>query len=350
MWTAFAVALAFGSLSLPACAKSYAGVPLAAGAADPELQSLARRAKSGDKRAQLELGTRYEEGRGVTPNRKRAERLYRSAAMQIGGVRMAYVPAAGKNGRGATVPISGGRLVPGLPEAAARLAALQRGKRLETATVAEDRSFFPKGGPDLGRSALTDEIFATIVRIELFSDSCFPVQGQSEDLEIYADNAWNCILRSEPPKDCTQSSDAVLRSIRFVRFNENFTILQRSALGLIERCVAEQRRSMDDVYTRRHWANFLDLIVNDSGHAAPDQRRLIDKFLSSYETHAPRHPPILQFAETMCSRLVAGASPQPVSFWLLYCNSENLNFISRAERNRLIDNSIMKRGVNGFAN
>jgi TPR repeat protein len=63
---------------LCACAVSntYAGIPLAAGAADAELQSLARRAQAGDKQARLELGVRYEEGRGVVRDLERAERLY----------------------------------------------------------------------------------------------------------------------------------------------------------------------------------------------------------------------------------------------------------------------------------
>jgi TPR repeat protein len=63
-------------LTLAACAPtSYAGISLKPGAADPELQSLARRAQGGDKHAQLELGIRYEEGRGVPANLDRASYL-----------------------------------------------------------------------------------------------------------------------------------------------------------------------------------------------------------------------------------------------------------------------------------
>ena len=343
MRAALAAILGVVLLSLPGCAKSYAGIALTAGAADPDLQALARSARSGDKRAQLELGIRYEEGRGVAPDPKRAAQLYRRAAMQTGGVRLAYVPAASKNGRGATVPISAGRLVPGLPEAAARLAQLRGRKRVEAEVGPPEKSFAPAG-------SAADEILAAVVRIELASDSCFPVQGQSEDLENYADRAWSCVLGTDLPSDCTEASDAVIRAVRFIRFNENFTILQRSAAELIGRCVAKERRSMSDLYSRRHWANFLDLVVNDAGHATPDQRRLIDIFLGSYETHAPRHPPILQFGETMCQRLLSGRPPRPMAFWLLYCNSENLNFTSRAERNRLIDSSIMEKGIYGWGN
>lgn len=81
---------------LGACAAStsYAGIPLAAGGADSDLQSLARRAQAGDKQAQLELGIRYEEGRGVEADPEAARRLYRSS---LRGARFqtAYVPAGG---------------------------------------------------------------------------------------------------------------------------------------------------------------------------------------------------------------------------------------------------------------
>lgn len=106
-------------------ATGYAGIPLAAGAADPELQSLARRAQAGDKQAQLDLGIRYEEGRGVPVSPARAERLYRRAAQSSGGVQLVYVPAASPQGRGQTVPFYRGPVVPGLPEAQARLAGLR---------------------------------------------------------------------------------------------------------------------------------------------------------------------------------------------------------------------------------
>jgi hypothetical protein len=60
------------ALPLWACANgSYGGIPLVSGAASVELQDLARRAQAGDKHAQLELGIRFEEGRGVPVDRKR---------------------------------------------------------------------------------------------------------------------------------------------------------------------------------------------------------------------------------------------------------------------------------------
>ena len=102
----------------------YAGVPFAPGAADPELQSLAQSARAGDKQAQLELGIRYEEGRGVPVDLRRAVWLYLQAAVDSGGVRPVYVPGSGSGSRAASVPVDRGTPVRGLPEARVRLSAL----------------------------------------------------------------------------------------------------------------------------------------------------------------------------------------------------------------------------------
>jgi TPR repeat protein len=107
---------------------SYAGIPLAADAADPELQQLARRAQTGDKQAQLELGIRYEEGRGVLRDLDRAERLYRGAAAASGGRTWVYSPSVRKGGSGRAIPVDRGPRQPGLAEAARRLAALRNGR------------------------------------------------------------------------------------------------------------------------------------------------------------------------------------------------------------------------------
>ena len=109
-------------LTLAACTPTtYAGISLKPGAADPELQSLASRAQAGDKHAQLELGIRYEEGRGVSYDLERAEQLYRFAAADNLGTRLVYIPAPSPTGRSAIIPINGGVFSPGLPAARARL-------------------------------------------------------------------------------------------------------------------------------------------------------------------------------------------------------------------------------------
>ncbi len=92
------------------------------GAADPYLQNLARRAlRDQDPHAKLELGIRYEYGRGVPVNWYWAESLYKSASRSWGG--STWSMAAG--GRMTFMP---GYRRKGLPEAKDRLGAL-RAKR-----------------------------------------------------------------------------------------------------------------------------------------------------------------------------------------------------------------------------
>jgi hypothetical protein len=105
---------------------SYAGVPLTAGAADAELQALAMRAQAGDKQAQLELGIRYEEGRGVPADPRRAARLYRLAASDSGGTVHVYTPPVSPQSQGRVLPVQTGARQPGLEAARERLANLER--------------------------------------------------------------------------------------------------------------------------------------------------------------------------------------------------------------------------------
>jgi len=105
----------------------FAGISLNSAAHPPEVRSLAERAAAGDKVAQLELGIRYEEGRGVPVSRRRAERLYRMAASYSGGGReYEYFRPMRPGGRSHITSVERGRFVPGLPEARARLEALRQ--------------------------------------------------------------------------------------------------------------------------------------------------------------------------------------------------------------------------------
>jgi TPR repeat protein len=81
-----ALAPAVALLLAAGCAdRDYQGISFAQGAAASELQSLAQRARGGDKHAQLELGIRFEAGLGVPVDWARAERLYGLAAATSGG-------------------------------------------------------------------------------------------------------------------------------------------------------------------------------------------------------------------------------------------------------------------------
>jgi TPR repeat protein len=81
--------------ALAGCAgpSDYAGIRLAAGAAEPGLQALARRARAGDRSAQIELGSRFEEGRGVPLDRARACAIYLHQRAADSGDMWIYSPA-----------------------------------------------------------------------------------------------------------------------------------------------------------------------------------------------------------------------------------------------------------------
>ncbi|MEO7177603.1 MAG: SEL1-like repeat protein [Allosphingosinicella sp.] len=118
-------ALAAAGLVVAGCApSSYAGITLAAGAADPDLQALTRRAQGGDKRAQLQLGIRYEDGRGVPANPRRAEWLYRQAARSGTGKIYVYVPGTGRAGGGGVLAVPSAPDADTAQEAHRRLRAL----------------------------------------------------------------------------------------------------------------------------------------------------------------------------------------------------------------------------------
>lgn len=122
---ALAVAMLAVMPLLAACAvNSYAGIPFAAGAADPELQALARRAQAGDKHAQLDLGIRYEEGRGVPVDLGRAARLYRMAAEST-PLSSAYSLPRRSGGRANAGVLYSGAVSRGLPEAVVHYCALR---------------------------------------------------------------------------------------------------------------------------------------------------------------------------------------------------------------------------------
>jgi hypothetical protein len=126
--TAALVLLCAPPLLAGCAANSYAGIPFAVGAADPELQGLAMRAQAGDKQAQLELGIRFQEGRAVPVDLRRAERLYALAASDSGGTMYIYSPPVGSNGRGQVIPVNSGPRQRGLSEARRRWTRLRSGR------------------------------------------------------------------------------------------------------------------------------------------------------------------------------------------------------------------------------
>uniref|UniRef100_UPI0035CB07DD SEL1-like repeat protein n=1 Tax=uncultured Sphingomonas sp. TaxID=158754 RepID=UPI0035CB07DD len=107
----------------------YPGLSLHAGGASSALQEIARRARGGDKQAQLELAIHYEEGRGVPRDAAQAARLYRSASADVGGPIQLYVHPVGAERAGRIITVQRGPRLVGLAEAKARLARLQQAER-----------------------------------------------------------------------------------------------------------------------------------------------------------------------------------------------------------------------------
>jgi len=87
------------------------------------LPVLARLASADDKQAQLQLGIRFEEGRGVERNLKKAKKLYGKAASDSGGQIWVYSPPVG-NSPGRVIPLDIGPKQFGLAEAERRLEGL----------------------------------------------------------------------------------------------------------------------------------------------------------------------------------------------------------------------------------
>ena len=119
---AVAGAILLGGCGAPA---SYPGISFKPGGAAPVLQQLARDARAGDKRAQLELGIRYEEGRGVPRSVVTAKKLYRLAASPRRERTLIYSPPVRPGEAGRVTPMLSGVSEPGLAEAAIRLRRLK---------------------------------------------------------------------------------------------------------------------------------------------------------------------------------------------------------------------------------
>lgn len=118
------------ALAIVACAAptTYAGISLNC-TRNCEIAELARRAASGDKQAQLDLGVAFEEGQLVGRDLGRARQLYEQAASDLGGPRWVYQPPLGGQKFGRVLRIGALPIRSGLQDARQRLHRLKRGTR-----------------------------------------------------------------------------------------------------------------------------------------------------------------------------------------------------------------------------
>ena|GEM_PF-1352334 len=89
------------------------------------LTALASEAQRESKQAQLELGIRFEEGRGVERDLDKARKLYAQAASDSGGTIWVYSPSVGNGTKGRMIPVNAGPKRSGLAEAKKRLGMLE---------------------------------------------------------------------------------------------------------------------------------------------------------------------------------------------------------------------------------
>lgn len=114
---------ALAILSSGCATNQYMGISLQPGGADPLVQTLAVKAQGGDKRAQYELGRRFEDS--TDPNGlKKAIKLYRQAAIDGRGPLWVYTPSPGGGAPGRVIQVGNGLYQNGLAEAQARLRSL----------------------------------------------------------------------------------------------------------------------------------------------------------------------------------------------------------------------------------
>ncbi len=115
--------LASGEIRLPGCPWVDAAGTLMDVPCDLlPVSQLAGLAWATNRPAALELGIRFEEGRGVPRDIEKARKLYKIAATQTGGTLFVYMPKVG-NTPGHVMPVET-PIEYGLPEAQRRLAAL----------------------------------------------------------------------------------------------------------------------------------------------------------------------------------------------------------------------------------
>lgn len=131
------VSLCVASLLAGCAANSYAGIPFAAGAADPEFQGLATRARGGDKQARFDLAERSDYGRSLTRDPARARQLYTSAARDTKKRMSLYIATPG--GRSASIQREFAETrFDGLAEAKLRLLALDESDAKLPRTLGQD--------------------------------------------------------------------------------------------------------------------------------------------------------------------------------------------------------------------
>lgn len=122
MSVALRLTLAIGALTLSPNAKAQPGHDWTI----TTLRELQKAANQGVKRAQFELGRRYEEGSGVERDRSKARKWYKKAARDSVDRNFVYSGPVGNEQHGRAIEVGQPKVRPGMPAAALRLKNLER--------------------------------------------------------------------------------------------------------------------------------------------------------------------------------------------------------------------------------
>jgi TPR repeat protein len=121
----FSALLVLTLLSGGCATNQYMGISLRPGDADPTVQAVAALAATGDKHAQFQLATAFENGFGVERNCRKAKALFREASRDIGKATYVYSPSLGAGTSSRVLAVDHWPASLGLPEARAKLTALE---------------------------------------------------------------------------------------------------------------------------------------------------------------------------------------------------------------------------------
>jgi hypothetical protein len=205
-------------VSLSSCAANQAfGIDLNAPSTPEEVKVLARTAQGGDKLAQLELGKRFEGGRGVPKDLDRAAKLYAAASSpgDDASIRTFYSPSGGVS----TTVLHGGGAGGGLPYAAVRGCAL--------------------GGSDADRCATlsgADDLLI-IISYEQNFHTCADKVGFSNTNGNPHRQLRNCLVEKAEAIPCDGAlAHPLLRAEGLATLDVRFAGLAVSAQGLRDFC------------------------------------------------------------------------------------------------------------------
>jgi TPR repeat protein len=115
----------FASVPLMSCS-AHSGRDLVPGEAGrvAAVDALSKRSASGDRGAQYELAVRFEEGRGVPVDTRRAIALY-TLFLTAGETRLIYLPSAGGQSKSSVLPVQDVQFLRHSKDAQRRLARLK---------------------------------------------------------------------------------------------------------------------------------------------------------------------------------------------------------------------------------